>query len=105
MVGEGAVAAEVDGVLAAVLAPGEAVVGTEAATLVGAPGGDDGALTGEAVGVVFEVGEGFVALLSSGHAYGLLIERGFSIGELATWGGFWWGSRPVYSEARRGLKR
>ncbi len=51
LVDEGALAAEVDEALSAVLAPSQAVVGAEAATSVGSPGGDDGTLVGEAGGI------------------------------------------------------
>ena len=47
-VDEGALAAEVDGALSAVFAPGEAVVWAEASAAVGSPGFGDGALGGEA---------------------------------------------------------
>ncbi len=69
LVDEGALAAEVDGALSAVFAPGEAVVGAEASAAVGSPGGDDGALVGEAGGFFAEEGEGGVALRGRVHAY------------------------------------
>ncbi len=72
-VDEGALAAKVDGALPAVLAPSEAVVGAEAATAVGAPGGDDGALAGEAGGIVAEESKGFVVFLACIHAYSIVI--------------------------------
>ncbi len=72
-VDERALAAKVDGALPAVLSPGEAVVGAETATAVGAPGGDDGALAGEACGIVAEESEGFVVILVHVHAYSISI--------------------------------
>ena len=66
-VDEGALAAEVDGALAAVFAPGEPVVGAEVAAAVGAPGGGDRALGGEAGGGFAEESEGGVELLMYGH--------------------------------------
>ena len=53
-VDERALAAEVDGVLPGAFAVGETVVGSETLALVGAPGGDDGALAGEAEGFILE---------------------------------------------------
>jgi len=47
-------AAEVDGALAAVVAIDELEIGTESASAIGTPGGDDGALGGEALGVLEE---------------------------------------------------
>ncbi len=64
-----ALAAEVEGALAAVFAPGEAVVWAEASAAVGSPGGDDGALVGEAGGFFAEEGEGGVVLPWRAHAY------------------------------------
>ncbi len=88
---DGALAAEVDGALPAVFAPGEAVVGSEAATAVGAPCGDDGALGGEACGVIGEELDGGVALRGRVHVYSIRIWQDFSIEELNSWGGFWRG--------------
>ena len=48
LVDEWALASEVDGALSVAFAVGEAVVGPEASAAVGAPGGDDGALAGDA---------------------------------------------------------
>ena len=90
-VDEWAVGAEVDGALPAVFAPGESVVGSEAAAAVGAPGGDDGALGGEAVGVVAEEVEGVVAGRINVHAYSMPIWADNSIRKVNAWGGFWWG--------------
>ncbi|NLS95382.1 MAG: hypothetical protein GXX96_24840 [Planctomycetaceae bacterium] len=87
-VDEGAVGAEVDGALSAGFAPGESVVGSEAAPAVGAPGGDDGALSGEAVGVVGEEADGWVVGCTCDHAYMIAIRQDFSIGKLNIWGGF-----------------
>jgi hypothetical protein len=72
-VDERALAAEVDGALPAVLSPGEAVVGAEPATAVGAPGGDDGSLAGEAGGIVAEESQGFVVILAHVHVYSISI--------------------------------
>ena len=66
-VDKGALAAEVDGALTAVFAPGESVVGSEAATAVGAPCGGDGALGGEAEWVFAEEGEGWVVFGGGVH--------------------------------------
>jgi hypothetical protein len=68
-VDEGALAAEIDGALSAVFAPGEAVVGTEASAAVGSPGGDDGPLGGEAGGFFAEEGEGGVVSWVHEHVY------------------------------------
>ncbi len=91
LVDERAVGAEVDGVLSAVFAPGESVVGSEAPPAVGAPGGDDGALVGEAFGVVGEEVEGIVAGRGDVHTYSISIWADNSIRKLNTWGVFWWG--------------
>ena len=66
-VDEVALAAEVDGALAAVFTPGEAVVGAEASAAVGSPGGGDSALGGEAGGVFAEEGEGWVVVWGGVH--------------------------------------
>ena len=89
-VDEWAVGAEVGGALSAVFAPGESVVGSEAAAAVGAPGGDDGALGGEAVGVVAEEVEGVVAGRVYIHVYSISICVDNSIRKVNPWGGFWW---------------
>ena len=90
-VDEWAVGAEVDGALAAVFAPGESVVGSEATAAVGAPGGDDGALGGEAVGVVAEEVEGVVAGRVYVHVYSIPICADNSIRKVNPWESFWWG--------------
>ena len=78
-VDEGTVAAEVDGALAAVFAPSEAEVGSEAAAAVGAPGGGDGALGGEAERVFAEEGEGRVVFGGSVHGQGGVRVRGSEV--------------------------
>ncbi len=88
---DGALAAEVDGALPAVFAPNEAVVGAETATAVSAPGGDNRALVGEAVGILAEDGDGFVAACLHVHAFTISSGADFSMEELDKWGGFWWG--------------
>lgn len=91
---EGALAAEVDGTLSAVLAPGEAVVGAKASAAVSAPSFGDGALGSEAEGILAKEGEGFVVLLGYGHMYmysrlaGFLNRKTEHPGDLF-WGG--WG--------------
>ena len=62
-----ALATKVDGSLAAVFAPGEAVVGAEASPAVGAPGGDDGSLGGEAEWIFAEEVDCGVVLGRFGH--------------------------------------
>ena len=59
-VDKGALAAQVDGALTAVFAPGESVVGAETPAAVGAPSGGDGALGGEAEWIIAEESEGGV---------------------------------------------
>jgi len=66
-------------------------LGSEAALAVGPPGGDDGALPGEAVGVVGEEADGRVVGCTYIHTYMLAIRRGISIGKLNIWGGFFGG--------------
>ena len=92
---DGSLAAEVDGALSAAVAPGESVVGSEAALAGGAPGGDDGALAGEAVGVVGEEADGCMVGCTCGHAYMLANWRDFSIGKLNLWGGFLGGQHAL----------
>ena len=82
---DGTLAAEVDGALSAVFAPGESVVGSEAALAGGAPGGDDGALSGEGVGVLFEEADGWMVECTSVHKYMLANWRDISIGKLNLW--------------------
>jgi len=66
----------------------EAGLAFEAAGGVGAPGGDDGALSGESVGVVSEEADSFVVECTRVHKYMLAMWRDFSIGKLNIWGGF-----------------
>ena len=79
-VDEGALTAEVQGVLAAVFSPGEPVVGAEASPAVGAPGGGDAALGGKAEWIFAEEGEGWVGVLGNGHVHGIAIQSGGSRG-------------------------
>ncbi len=69
LVDERALAAEVEGALATIFAPDEAVVGAEASAAVGSPGGGDGALVGETFVVVAEELDGGALF---GHGRGLL---------------------------------
>ena len=88
---DGSLSAEVDGALSAAVAPGESVVGSEPPSAGDAPGGDDGALPSEEVGVVGEEADGWVLFCTLIHAYSIANRRDFSIQELNThdWGGCW----------------
>ena len=80
-------AAEVDGTLAAVVAIDELEIGAEPASAIGTPGGGDGALGGEALGVLEEKR---LDPAESGKVLFILVSRvGFFRvgGGLARWGG------------------
>jgi|GEM_PF-2414832 len=62
-------------------------LGSESPSAGGSPGGDDGILSGEAVGVFGEEADGFVVGCTHIHVYMLAIRRDFSIGKLNLWGG------------------
>jgi len=63
----------------------EAGLSFEAASAGGSPGGDDGALPGEAVGVVGEEAAGWMVGCTSVHTYILAIRRDISTGKLNLW--------------------